>query len=100
MTIFRVYYATRGAHVHCRVFSGVGDTLAQCGKLVMRVPDFKAFYDFATQSASVPFFLIAFIAEQCRDGESTTESIVADWLSLPTAMRTKERLLEILNGGA
>jgi hypothetical protein len=107
MTIFRVYYATRGAHVHCRVFAGEGETLMPCGKLVMRAPEFEAFAHFTkifpaqfpALAARKPVELPAeffFIAEQSRGGESTTESIVAEWLSLPTAIRTKERLLEIL----
>jgi hypothetical protein len=90
MTIFRVYYATRGAHVHCRVFAGEGESLMPCGKLVMRVEEFKTF---ASESGP-PWH---FIPEATRDGESTVEFTVATWLSLPTAMRTKERLLESLN---
>lgn len=100
MTIFRVYYATRGAHVHCRVFSGEGDGLGLCGKLVMGADDFNAFAKSVrfvfTLEGMVATQMFYFIAEQCRDGESTTENIVATWLSLPTALRTKERLLEIL----
>jgi hypothetical protein len=105
MTIFRIYYATRGAHVHCRVFAGEDHNLALCGKVVMDWHDFKVWTLFATESAAIggcsPAIAAAcqwfFFQEQCRDGESITESIVAEWLSLPTAMRTKERLLEILN---
>lgn len=89
MTIFRVYYATRGAHVHCRVFAGEGESLMPCGKLVMRVEDFKTF-------ASPSDLSWHFFPETSRDGESSAEFTVATWLSLPTALRTKERLLEIL----
>ena len=75
MTIFRIYYATRGAHVHCRVFAGEGENLMPCGKLVMRWHDFDVFQIYTPDSASTACKWFFF--QESRDSESTTESIVA-----------------------
>ncbi len=47
--IFRLYHATKGGHVHCRMFAGPHDgALGNCGCLTMRSDEFEQF----KQSAS------------------------------------------------
>jgi hypothetical protein len=47
--IFRLYHETRGAHEHCRLFSGPHEgALAKCGDLVMRSEEFAQFRASAT----------------------------------------------------
>ncbi len=47
--IFRLYYETRGGHVHCRLFAGKGEgALGKCGDITMRVDEFALFQAAAT----------------------------------------------------
>jgi hypothetical protein len=42
--IFRIYHEAKGAHVHCRFFSGRHEgALGKCGDFVMRTAEFESF---------------------------------------------------------
>lgn len=97
--IFRIYYERRGPHVHCRIFRGEGETQALSGKLVMSLQQFDALMPSlpgADSDGPAQFYFLPEMRNASVD-DPATEDIVATWLSLPTAMRSRARLREALD---
>lgn len=92
--IFRLHHETRGGHVHCSLFSGGHDgALGKCGEFTMRLVEFEHFswllrsrvqFDPPIRFFRAPPKLLA------------SQQVAADWFTLPPSLRTKAKLLEML----